>query len=141
VVDRLGLAEAALDRETTTFSGGQLARCGLAAVLLTQTDVLLLDEPTNDLDVDGLALLESFLEGRDDGLVVLSARPRLPGARRDRGARDRRVQPSGHGVRRRLRGLPRGAGEAGHRAGDQRAGAGGRAGQERAPAGPAPTDR
>jgi ATPase subunit of ABC transporter with duplicated ATPase domains len=72
VVDRLGLAEAALDRETTTFSGGQLARCGLAAVLLTQADVLLLDEPTNDLDVDGLALLESFLEGRDGGLVVVS---------------------------------------------------------------------
>ena len=72
VVDRLGLAEAALDRETTTFSGGQLARCGLAAVLLTQADVLLLDEPTNDLDVDGLALLESFLDGRDGGLVVVS---------------------------------------------------------------------
>jgi ATPase subunit of ABC transporter with duplicated ATPase domains len=72
VLDRLGLDESLLDRETTTFSGGQLARCGLAATLLTQVDVLLLDEPTNDLDVDGLAALESFLAGRAGGLVVVS---------------------------------------------------------------------
>jgi ATPase subunit of ABC transporter with duplicated ATPase domains len=72
VLARLGLDAALLDRDTTTLSGGQLARCGLAAVLLTQVDVLLLDEPTNDLDVDGLALLESFLERRSGGLVVVS---------------------------------------------------------------------
>ncbi len=72
VLDRLGLTADLLDRETTSLSGGQLARCGLAAVLLAQPDVLLLDEPTNDLDVDGLALLESFLERRSGGLVVVS---------------------------------------------------------------------
>ena len=72
VLDRLGLDESLLDRETATFSGGQLARCGLAATLLTQVDVLLLDEPTNDLDGDGLAALESFLAGRAGGLVVVS---------------------------------------------------------------------
>ena len=72
VLDRLGLDAGLLDRDTATLSGGQLARCGLAAVLLTQVDVLLLDEPTNDLDVDGLALLESFLERRAGGLVVVS---------------------------------------------------------------------
>jgi ATPase subunit of ABC transporter with duplicated ATPase domains len=73
VLERLGLDAAMLDRDTTSLSGGQLARCGLAAVLLTQVDVLLLDEPTNDLDVDGLAALESFLlRRRDGGLVVVS---------------------------------------------------------------------
>jgi ATPase subunit of ABC transporter with duplicated ATPase domains len=72
VLERLGLPVSMLDRDTTTLSGGQLARCGLAAVLLTQVDVLLLDEPTNDLDGDGLAALESFLQGRDGGLVVVS---------------------------------------------------------------------
>ncbi len=72
VLDRLRLDAGLLDRDTTTLSGGQLARCGLAAVLLTQVDVLLLDEPTNDLDVDGLALLEAFLERRAGGLVVVS---------------------------------------------------------------------
>ncbi len=72
VLDRLGLHESLLDRETTTLSGGQLARCGLAATLLAQVDVLLLDEPTNDLDADGLAALESFLAGRAGGLLVVS---------------------------------------------------------------------
>ncbi len=72
VLDRLGLDAAVLDREIATLSGGQLARCGLAAVLLTQVDVLLLDEPTNDLDVDGLTALESFLAGRRGALVVVS---------------------------------------------------------------------
>jgi ATPase subunit of ABC transporter with duplicated ATPase domains len=72
VLARLGLDEAMLDRETVTFSGGQLARCGLAAILLSQVDVLLLDEPTNDLDADGLAALESFLRRRGGGLVVVS---------------------------------------------------------------------
>ncbi|HEU4911624.1 MAG TPA: ATP-binding cassette domain-containing protein, partial [Actinomycetes bacterium] len=72
VLDRLGLAAHALDRATDTFSGGQLARAGLAAVLLSQADVLLLDEPTNDLDTDGLAELEDFLARREGALVVVS---------------------------------------------------------------------
>ena len=72
LLERLGLSVSMLDRDTTTLSGGQLARCGLAAVLLTQVDVLLLDEPTNDLDGDGLTALESFLQGRGGGLVVVS---------------------------------------------------------------------
>jgi ATPase subunit of ABC transporter with duplicated ATPase domains len=72
VLGRLGLDGSLLDRATTTFSGGQLARVGLAAILLSQVDVLLLDEPTNDLDADGLAALEAFLEQRAGGLVVVS---------------------------------------------------------------------
>ncbi len=72
VLGDLGLDAGLLDRGTASLSGGQLARCGLAAVLLTQVDVLLLDEPTNDLDVEGLVLLESFLARRAGGLVVVS---------------------------------------------------------------------
>jgi ATPase subunit of ABC transporter with duplicated ATPase domains len=72
VLDRLGLDAGLVDRPTTSLSGGQLARSGLAAILLTQVDVLLLDEPTNDLDTDGLDLLEAFLERRDGALVVVS---------------------------------------------------------------------
>jgi ATPase subunit of ABC transporter with duplicated ATPase domains len=72
VLDRLGLDAALVDRPTTSLSGGQLARSGLAAILLTQVDVLLLDEPTNDLDTDGLEQLETFLERRDGALVVVS---------------------------------------------------------------------
>ena len=48
----------------TGLSGGQAARVGLAALLLSRYDVLLLDEPTNDLDLAGLDQLERFVAGR-----------------------------------------------------------------------------
>ncbi len=54
------------------LSGGQAARVGLAALLLSRFDVLLLDEPTNDLDLDGLARLERFVTGQRVGIVVVS---------------------------------------------------------------------
>ena len=48
----------------TALSGGQAARVGLAALLLSRYDLLLLDEPTNDLDLDGLERLERFVTER-----------------------------------------------------------------------------
>ena len=68
----LGLPAGLLDSETAGLSGGQMARASLAAVLLSRYDVLLLDEPTNDLDLDGLARLETFVTGMRGGLVVVS---------------------------------------------------------------------
>ncbi|MFC7573558.1 ATP-binding cassette domain-containing protein [Klenkia terrae] len=56
----------------TGLSGGQAARVGLAALLLSRYDVLLLDEPTNDLDLAGLDQLESFVQGLRTGVVVVS---------------------------------------------------------------------
>jgi ATPase subunit of ABC transporter with duplicated ATPase domains len=56
----------------TGLSGGQAARVGLAALLLSRFDVLLLDEPTNDLDLDGLARLETFVRAQRAGIVVVS---------------------------------------------------------------------
>ncbi|MGI9112437.1 MAG: ABC-F family ATP-binding cassette domain-containing protein [Gaiellaceae bacterium] len=71
VCAELGL-DVSLGEETTTLSGGQAARAGLAAILLSRFDLLLLDEPTNDLDFDGLERLERFLTGFDGGLAVVS---------------------------------------------------------------------
>src|SRR5215475_9371609 len=71
VAAELGLP-ADLDRPASGYSGGQIARLALAAVLLARFDVLLLDEPTNDLDLTGLELLESHLDGFRGGLVVVS---------------------------------------------------------------------
>jgi len=68
----LGLPERLLDVPVSGLSGGQRARSELASVLLSRFDVLLLDEPTNDLDFDGLDRLETFLESRSGGLVVVS---------------------------------------------------------------------
>ena len=60
------------DLPMTGLSGGQAARIGLAALLLSRFDVLLLDEPTNDLDLDGLARLENFVTGQRVGMVLVS---------------------------------------------------------------------
>ncbi|APE07939.1 ABC-F family ATP-binding cassette domain-containing protein [Rhodococcus pyridinivorans] len=71
VIDDLGL-EAGLDAPMTALSGGQAARAGLAALLLSRYDVLLLDEPTNDLDLPGLERLERFVDETRTALVVVS---------------------------------------------------------------------
>lgn len=56
----------------TSLSGGQGARVGLAALLLSRFDIALLDEPTNDLDLDGIERLEAFVRGLRGGVVVVS---------------------------------------------------------------------
>ncbi|WME21877.1 ABC-F family ATP-binding cassette domain-containing protein [Brachybacterium sp. GU-2] len=56
----------------TSLSGGQAARVGLAALLLSRFDLVLLDEPTNDLDLDGLDRLEAFVQGLRGGVVLVS---------------------------------------------------------------------
>jgi ATPase subunit of ABC transporter with duplicated ATPase domains len=61
-----------LDTPMTALSGGQAARAGLAALLLSRYDVLLLDEPTNDLDLDGLEQLERFVQGLRSPAVIVS---------------------------------------------------------------------
>ena len=74
------LAELGLDTDTvrpdstlmTALSGGQAARVGLAALMLSRFDIVLLDEPTNDLDLDGLAQLETFVRDLRGGVVLVS---------------------------------------------------------------------
>ncbi|MCF7552978.1 ABC-F family ATP-binding cassette domain-containing protein [Pseudonocardia sp. WMMC193] len=61
-----------LDTPMSALSGGQAARAGLAALLLSRYDVLLLDEPTNDLDLDGLERLEKFVRGLRSPAVIVS---------------------------------------------------------------------
>jgi ATPase subunit of ABC transporter with duplicated ATPase domains len=74
------LADLGLDLEAvqpdstpmTALSGGQAARVGLAALVLSRFDIVLLDEPTNDLDLDGLARLEDFVRDLRGGVVLVS---------------------------------------------------------------------
>jgi ATPase subunit of ABC transporter with duplicated ATPase domains len=56
----------------TALSGGQAARVGLAALMVSRFDIVLLDEPTNDLDLDGLARLEHFVRDLRGGVVLVS---------------------------------------------------------------------
>jgi len=74
------LADLGLDTEMvrpdstlmTALSGGQAARVGLAALLVSRFDIVLLDEPTNDLDLDGLDRLEAFVRDLRGGVVLVS---------------------------------------------------------------------
>ncbi len=61
-----------LERPLDASSGGQAARARLAALLLARHEVYCLDEPTNDLDFDGLARLERFVQGVRGSVVVVS---------------------------------------------------------------------
>src|SRR5450830_1615249 len=71
VLADLGL-EVGPDAAMTGLSGGQAARVALAALLLSRFDIVLLDEPTNDLDLNGLAKLEDFVQGLRGGVVLVS---------------------------------------------------------------------
>ena len=89
------------------LSGGEAARCLLAAVLLGEPTVLLLDEPTNHLDADGRAWLAEWLAGFTGTLLTVS---------HDRDFLDATVERiyelsrrRAGGLRGRLHGLPRGA--------------------------------
>jgi ATPase subunit of ABC transporter with duplicated ATPase domains len=75
VLADLGLDSGAVRPDSTpmtALSGGQAARVGLAALLLSRFDIVLLDEPTNDLDLDGLARLERFVGELRGGVVLVS---------------------------------------------------------------------
>ncbi|WP_313565653.1 ABC-F family ATP-binding cassette domain-containing protein [Mobilicoccus sp.] len=71
VAEDLGL-EVDLDRTVDSLSGGQAARVGLAALLLSRYDAYLLDEPTNDLDAEGLDRLEEFVDRLTAPVVLVS---------------------------------------------------------------------
>uniref|UniRef100_UPI000A5A7285 ATP-binding cassette domain-containing protein n=1 Tax=Peterkaempfera griseoplana TaxID=66896 RepID=UPI000A5A7285 len=71
-LDRLALADLALDRTLGTLSGGQVITLGLAAQLLKRPDVLLLDEPTNNLDLQARHRLYDALTDFTGCLLLVS---------------------------------------------------------------------
>ena len=72
VLARVGLPSRVTDLPMSVLSGGQAARAGLAALLLSRFDIYLLDEPTNDLDFAGLDQLEEFATTTDAGMLIVS---------------------------------------------------------------------
>ncbi|CAN5587132.1 ABC-F family ATP-binding cassette domain-containing protein [soil metagenome] len=72
VLADLGLHSDLESTPMTALSGGQAARVGLAALVVSRFDIVLLDEPTNDLDLDGLDRLERFVRDLRGGVVLVS---------------------------------------------------------------------
>ena len=71
VLAEVGLDQS-LDRTCEGLSGGELARVGLAGLLLSRFDAILLDEPTNDLDESGLSHLTNFVIGHHGPVLLVS---------------------------------------------------------------------
>ena len=64
--------DADLDRQLSTFSGGELTRASLSRALAGDPDLLLLDEPTNHLDIESLEWLEKTLVSLDAAVVLVA---------------------------------------------------------------------
>lgn len=68
----LGFSEDEQKRPLATFSGGWRMRVMLARILLQAPDILLLDEPTNHLDLPSIKWLETYLQGFEGAIVIVS---------------------------------------------------------------------
>jgi len=68
----LGFSTADQVRPLNTFSGGWRMRVMLAKILLQTPDILLLDEPTNHMDLPSIKWLETYLNGFEGAIVIVS---------------------------------------------------------------------
>ena len=75
-MNRLGIADADLDRRVTELSIGQQQRVAAARALIGRPDLVIADEPTSSLDADAradfLALLMSECTASGSAIVFVS---------------------------------------------------------------------
>ena len=61
-----------IDKKVAVLSGGELARLGMAGLMLQPYNLLALDEPTNHMDIRSKDILKQALKQYDGTLVVVS---------------------------------------------------------------------
>jgi ATP-binding cassette subfamily F protein 3 len=69
---RFGFSGDEVMRQTSTLSGGERSRLGLAMLVLRRANVLILDEPTNHLDVESIEALEDSIEAYEGTVLLVS---------------------------------------------------------------------
>ena len=72
VLNGFGFTMEDLDRNVSSFSGGEKTKIAFASLLLSKPDLLLLDEPTNHLDLSTIEWLENYLSKYKKAMVIVS---------------------------------------------------------------------
>ncbi len=75
-VDKLltgfGFTKDDINRQYTSFSGGEKTKLALIKLLVLEPDYLFLDEPTNHLDINAIVWLEKYLAGLKKSIILVS---------------------------------------------------------------------
>jgi ATP-binding cassette subfamily F protein 3 len=69
---RFGFSGDAVQRNSSSLSGGETARVALAMMMLSGANFLIFDEPTNHLDVESIEALEDAIESFDGTVLLVS---------------------------------------------------------------------
>ena len=72
VLAGFGFKKEEIDRQVSSFSGGEKTKIAFAKLLLAKPDLLLLDEPTNHLDLSTIEWLENYLAKYKKAMVIVS---------------------------------------------------------------------
>lgn len=72
IVLGFGFKKEDLERDVSSFSGGEKTKLAFAKLLMSKPDLLLLDEPTNHLDLNTIEWLENYLSKYKKAIVVVS---------------------------------------------------------------------
>jgi len=60
------------NKKIKELSGGQKKRLALAQLLISEPDLMILDEPTNHLDLEMIEWLESYLDKKNNTLIMVT---------------------------------------------------------------------